>query len=373
MKHNEFIELDKKINNQNFNKSYKSLNYVMFFLSIFGHLVSIFLAYFALSSIIKGVIDSLVVISIISIILLTGLELLKRDLFNKFSIQFLRNSGFGKAVFPIFIAALMISSISFVATISGAKEISMKRKIIDETKKEITTNYNDSISKVYDLKIQDIENEIRDNKDKIDAKDKEQTELEAVQPLTYYQRNRVRDLKQEKTSLKEDNTKLESDIESLKLELDYKIKQHELKIEEESEGMKKDNKTNSLVFILLSTLIEFLILTGIYFNEYYKFRSYKEFKLKIDGDPNYQKWMLYDKILNVIFNDETRINQKLPSNKSIIDICKVNGIILLPKDITDFLKIITNINILKTAGSSRYFNKSKEASIEILKRHFNID
>ncbi len=32
----------------------------------------------------------------------------------------------------------------------------------------------------------------------------------------------------------------------------------------------------SLAFVLISTLIELVILAGVYFNEYYKFRSYRE-------------------------------------------------------------------------------------------------
>ena len=58
MKINEYKKLEEKINNQNFNQGYKTINTVMLFLSIFGHFASIFLAYFALSRVLSGVIEN---------------------------------------------------------------------------------------------------------------------------------------------------------------------------------------------------------------------------------------------------------------------------------------------------------------------------
>jgi hypothetical protein len=127
-----------------------------------------------------------------------------------------------------------------------------------------------------------------------------------------------------------------------------------------------------LAFILISSLIELIILAGVYFNEYYKFRSYKEFRDRLEKDPNYQKWMLYDQMLNIIYTEDTKMNQKLPGNKGITDICKVNNIIVMPKDVTDFLKVMNGLGIIKTSGSVRYINKQRDLSFEILKKQFNI-
>ena len=83
MKINEFKQLEDKINNQNFNKGYKTINIVMTFLSYFGHVASIFLAYFILSKILSGAMtNNPVAVFIASIIILSGLELLKRDIQN---------------------------------------------------------------------------------------------------------------------------------------------------------------------------------------------------------------------------------------------------------------------------------------------------
>ena len=42
--------------------------------------------------------------------------------------------------------------------------------------------------------------------------------------------------------------------------------------------------------------------------------KYKEFRDKIEKDPNYQKWLLYNEILEMVYTEDTKMNQKLPSN-----------------------------------------------------------
>ena len=373
MKINEFKKLEDKINGQNFNQGYKNINILMFVLSIFGHIASIFLAYFALSKVLSGVIENNpVVVLLASVILLSGLELLKRDIFDKFSIQYLKVKTFTKDVLPLFLLSIAIISTSFYASIHGAKEFSSKTESIEKDKKEIITKISDSITLSYNTKILDIENEIRNVKSKIETKDKEQTELEAIQPPTRSAKQRIKDLKDEKNILRTDITKLESDEAKVKEELSIKIKEQETEIISETEKKKEGSENNSLAFVLISTLIEIIILAGVYFNEYYKFRSYREFRQKIEKDPNYQKWLLYNQILEIIYPEDTKMNQKLPSNKVIADMCKVNEIIVLPKDVINFLKVINNLGIIKTSGSTRFVNKQRDLAFDILRKHFNI-
>jgi hypothetical protein len=374
MKINEFKKLEEKINGQNFNKGYKNINSLMLVLSIFGHFASIFLAYFALSKVLGGVIENNpAVVLITSIIMLSGLELLKRDIFDKFSIQYLKAKAFTKDVLPLFILSIVIISTSFYASIHGAKEFSSKEAVLEENQKVVVNQFADSLTTIYNAKVVEVQTEIKADKDKLDLKDKEQTDLEAIQPPTRSQRNRIKDLKEERNILRTDITKLEGDVNIIKTELVTKIKEHEATIGAETEDKKKDNSSNSLAFVLISTLIELIILAGVYFNEYYKFRSYREFRSSIENDPNYQKWMLYEQMLSIVYTEDTKMNQKLPANKSIADMCKVNDIIVMPKDITDFLKVMNGLGIIKTSGSTRYVNKQRDLAFEILRKNFNVE
>lgn len=374
MKINEFKKLEEKINGQNFNKGYKNINSLMLVLSIFGHFASIFLAYFALSKVLGGVIENNpAVVLVTSVIMLSGLELLKRDIFDKFSIQYLKAKAFTKDVLPLFLLSVAIISTSFYASIHGAKEFSSKEAVIEENQKVVVNQFADSLTTIYNVKVAEVETEIKSNKEKLDLKDKEQTDLEAIQPPTRSQRNRIKDLKEERNILRTDIAKLEGDVNVIKTELATKIKEHETTVGAETEDKKKSNSSNSLAFVLISTLIELIILAGVYFNEYYKFRSYREFRNSIEKDPNYQKWMLYEQMLSIVYTEDTKMNQKLPANKSIADMCKVNDIIVMPKDITDFLKVLNGLGIIKTSGSTRYVNKQRDLAFEVLRKNFNVE
>jgi hypothetical protein len=372
MKIDEYKKLEKRINNQNFNEGYKTINLVLVTLSWFGHFASIFLAYFMLSKILSGAMtDNQVAVFISSIVILSGVELLKRDIFDKFSIQFLKIKSIQK-VLPLFLLSILIIGISFYSSISGAKEFASKEKEFETNKESILTQYNDSINKITDSVFVAKEFEIKDLKDKLDIKDKEQTDIEAMQPLTRQQRQRVADLKNERSTLRSDIDKIESYKTSYKEENDKKIEQKENELSSKTDEKKKDNSKNTVMFVIVSTLIELTILAGVYFNEYYKFRSYREFRDKLEKDPNFQKYLLYEQILQVIYSEDTKMNQKIPSNKAITDMCKVNDLIVLNKDIVDFLKVVSNLGIIKMSGSLKYINKQRDLSFEILRRHFNI-
>jgi len=373
MKIEEFKQLEKRINNQNFNEGYKTINIVLLALSWFGHIASVFLAYFMLSKILSGAMtDNTVVVFTASVIILGGIELLKRDIFDKFSIQYLKLKSLQK-VLPLFLLSVLIIGISFYSSISGAKEFASKDKQFESDKELVITQFSDSLNRINDsiTKVKDIE--ILNLKSKLDIKDKEQTDIESQQPLSRQQRQRVADLKTEKTTLRTDIEKIESDKKTLSEETKDKIKEKEIELGSKTEEKKKDNSKNTVMFVIVSTLIELTILAGVYFNEYYKFRSYREFRDKLEKDPNYQKFMIYEQILDIVYLEDTKMNQKLPSNKAIIDMCKVNDMIVLNKDITDFLKVMSGLGIIKFSGSAKYINKQRDLSFEILRKHFNVE
>lgn len=369
---NQFKELEETIRGDNFSTEYKNINWVMLGLSIFGNLASIFLAYFLLSKILSAaIIDNPILVTISSVILLSGLELLKRDIFQKLSTKII-NKAVNKTLLPLAVVSIIVVSFSFYATISGAGEFSSKTEEIEKVAEVNTKTYTDSLTNVYNLKIQEIEAEQKDFKDKIEAKDAEQTSLESVQPLTPAQRSRVRDLKEEKNILRLDLRSADSNIARIKRELNSQITEYEAQVLGKADKEKKENKSNTFLFVAISSLIELVILAGVFFNRYFKIRTYREFKTKLDKDPNFQKWVLYDSILDVVYNQDTKINDKFPSTRNVAELMKLNGTNMLPRDVTDFIKVLSSLNILRTSGGSKYIGKSKETAKEILKSHFNI-
>jgi hypothetical protein len=373
MKIEEYKKLEKKINNQNFNEGYKTINYVMNGLSWFGHIASIFLGYFMISSILSAAMtDNYIAVLVSSLIILGGVELLKRDSFDKFSIQYLKVKSLSKVI-PLTILSLLLISISFYATINGAGEFASKEKELEVNKELTIINFTDSLNNKTDSLLRSKDLEITSIKSKIETKDNEQTKIESLPNPTRQQKQRISDLKTEKSELKSDILKIESDKLDIISNKDKLIKSKEKELSSKTDDKKKDNSKNTVMFVIISTLIELTILAGVYFNQYYNYRSWIEFRDKLEKDPNYQKFLLYERILEVIYTEDTKMNHKLPSNKAIIDMCKVNDMIVLNKDMTDFLKIMNSLGIIKVSGSAKYFNKQRDLSFEILKKHFGVE
>ena len=369
MKLTEYKKFENEVQNQDFNKSYKNINLIMFYLSIFGQFASIFLAYFLVSKVLSSAITNTVIVTISSIILLGGLELLKREVFDKFSVNQLKNkSFFAKDVLPLLIISVLLISLSFYSSLKGAEEFSSKAKQIEIKADTIVQKFEDSLTLKMNTDLSKVDTEIKDLKNRIGDKDKEQTSIEANQPLSYQQRNRVKDLKQEKNDLKVEITGLENSKNKIKEDFSKEIEDFKNKVDSKASVEKKENKTNSFLFIIISTLIEIIILSGVYFNQYYNFRSYREYKNKIERDPNFQKWVNFNIILDVIYGPETKINDKLPSNKTIQDLCKVNGLILLNKDMMELNKLFTTLGLTKSSGSSKYIAKTKDKAQEHIDR-----
>jgi len=374
MKISKFKEIDKFILNNSFSESYKNINSIMFILSIFGHFISIILSCFLLYKVIFSATESSSISLIISLILLSGLELLKRDFFDKFSFQYLKLKTLShKDVYPLLIISSLIISLSFYASIKGSKEFSAKADKIENINEVKVNQYSDSVNTLYDGKIKFINDEISSNKKLFENKDIEQTQLQSNEKITSVQKERISDLKSQKLDIKKNITELDSSISKIKSERDLIIKEYNDKSFKNVDKFKNDNNQNSLIFVIISILVEIIILLGVYFNKYYVFRTWTDFKEKITNDSSYQKWILYDEILNIIYNKNLKVNDKLPSSKNIIEILKINNIRIPSKDLTDFLKLLNSIGIIQTSGSYRLFLKTKDSSIELLKQHFNIE
>lgn len=373
MKISEYKELEEKVKNNDFYKNYKNINNLMFYMSIFGHIASIFLAYFLLSKIISStVISNLFFAGAASIVMLIGLELLKREIFDKFTLAFLKENIINNKVLPLLIFSISLFGMSFYATINGAKEFSSKEKEIVEMEEKTLTSVEDSLTQLYTLKIQKIEGEIDSLKAVVNQKDSEQSDLSAI-PQTRQVRSRLSELKSDKTQLRTDILSAELRLKETKSERDGEIQKLTTKVLDKTGKEKSQNKYNTLFFIILSSLIELLIICGVYFNEYYKFRSYREYRERLEKDPNFQRWFLYNSILDAMITPEAKINDKLDNIKNITSICKLNGINLLQKDLTEMLKLYTSLGILRTSGSVKYIAKTKDAAQELLKKHFNVE
>jgi hypothetical protein len=367
MKIQDFKKLEEKIKDQDFHYSYKNINIVMFILSIFGHISSIFLAFFLVSKVLMEAVEGDTYIAYgASIIMLTGLELLKREIFDKFSLQQIKlNNFFNKDVVPLFITSVIIIFMSFYASIKGAQEFSNKSERIQKESVFYNKQITDSISIGYNSKITKLEDDIQKKKDLVDKNQTDLTEKEFTKSEQKRKEKVVSDLNLTIKSIEKERTQLKYERDSL-------IKKEVESFNKTNNGEIASTEKNSGLFVIISIIIELTILFGVYFNEYYKWRSYTDFKSKIDKDPNYNKWVKHQSVLDIIFNDDTKVNDRVPSIKSLHDLCKVNGLLISNNEAQDIMRLFNNLGITKVSGNARYIMKVKELSDESLRKHFNI-
>lgn len=385
MKAKEYKKLKKEIDNQSFSESYKSLNTVLKYLSILGNFGSIFLASFFISELFKKsvtVLESDIAVWIITLTLLGALELIKRFVFDKFSLNFIKVKNiFTKNVFPLAIFSISIIGMSFYSSLNGAKEFTSKSDIIEQETDLNIKEYKDSIYNNYQVRVDELEEDIRFYKTSIREKDAEQAVInKSLQERGYLyrsERERNNQLINEKNDLEEKILRYEDRLKEVISDRNLEITTYEETMLSKSDSKKEENKSNSIVFIFISTTIEFLILIGIYFNKFYLFKSYRDMRKKINEDPNYQLWYLYSEVLEVLYMNEDEYNQgsmiKLPSSRELWDICRMQDLPLTRSEFDNSLKLFNSLKISKTKGSSRYLFKTREEAENILSSHFNVD
>lgn len=362
----EFKEIEKKVKKPEFSSDFKSLNVILKTLSILGNISSIFLASIFISQLFKVAIDNPIIYWGISIIALSGLELTKREVFFRFSRDFIRlKKIFTKNVLPMLLFTMILISMSFYSSLSGAQKFGSKKEEIKTNTEKTITTFTDSISENYQLKIDELENR---NKELFDQNKKLDEEARELPPTWVTAKTKIR--KQiEKNNQRIDRN--DNKIKELKEEKDTEISNFKKDLTKESQKDINKNNENIFVFISISTIIEFLILFGIYFNNLYNFKSYKDIKNKLMNDKNFRTYFEYTEVLNSVFlnNKEKDI---IPSVKMIRKLLEMNKIYLTEEQINSSLDLFEALQIIETNDDKTYLTKDLEEAEIDLKNHFNV-
>ena len=379
MKIQKFKKLEDEVKKKDFESSYGGLNNLMKGLSILGNLGSIFAASFFMMKLMGGLISSGVIVVIVSFILLISLELIKRVIFNKFSLEFIRSKYnlVKKEVLILMLFSICIICASFYSSLNGAKEFADRDNQIETVITTNISNYEDSLRvNIYQPKIDDTEQEIVDLKVDIKKKDDELTRLNSVLSdrgwLSSNEKRRIKDLKEEIKYNREQIILKENRTVSIQKELDNKVTKYKNEVESKGNEKKDTNKSSGLIFVAISTIIEFIILIGIFFAKYYSYTSYSDFRKKMDKDPKYQKWVLYSEVMDIIFMNDAVVGDKLPTQKDILEFSKMNDIYLSKHELSEFFKLLGALKIVKSNGPYKTIHKEKEEAEDIISKYFKI-
>lgn len=370
-----YRKLREEIRNQSFEKKFISVDWILYYSSFFGNLASIFFAFFLwfpslLKTITLHVADNAFtygVAVITTIILLSLIEFLKRGVLGIFSSEFIEAKMriANKSVFGLLLFSFVIVGLSFYFSINGAVEFSKTSDKINVNVEASTKIMQDSLVKMHELAKVPINDELMSLRES-------NKNLREKRDNTPLEQRRVRN---DYSRLIDDNEKLITS-NSKKLEIledDFKKKLNQLKQEEvqtKNLNAEKD-KSNVLLFLLVSTFIEVIIVIGVYFRHLYTHKSFYEAEEKLE--PLLKKRDKYENLLRIVYkNGEVKSDEQIISLNKLIEIVKNKGAQYTPKHVKDFYTEMTHMGAFKVVSNKRYTLVSYEEAKKLLESLENL-
>lgn len=365
-----YNELRKKIHTKDFEGKNKDLDYWLYRISFIGNVGSIFFAFFLLFpalqkaillNLISGNIGTILAI-IVSIILLLIFEIIKRKLIKNLSFDLVKNkfNVIKASIMGWFIFSLTLIFLSFYLSLNGAKNFASTIKkenvfIENNMQHEIDSvkliHQQQKLSILADVnKLKEINNELRDKLI--------ETPLNYRTTRNEYQRiidKNIEIINQNQKELNSIDDKQNAEISTIRDKYSKKI------IEKE-----KESNSNIILFIIISTVIEFLIILGIFFREYYEITLYELNQDRLE--KIYKKRDRYKALLTYIYKEgKMTSGDKIMGTIKLIELIKENTTISNPKKFIEiFLHDMENLNIFILQGKRRLLNVSYQEALKTI-------
>lgn len=365
-----YDELRQKIHTKDFEGRNKKLDSWLYNLSFLGNIGSIFFAYFLVFPALNKAISTNLISGnfgftlglIITILLLISFEAIKRLLIRNLSFDLIKNKFdlFNAKIIGWLIFSISIIFLSFYFSINGAKNFATTSF---ENNKIAETNLNtqiDSLTNIYENKKNIF---ITDN---INLKSVN-TELRkklAETPLNY---RTVRKEYQINIDKNTDLIKLnQNKIDEIDDELDEEINIIKIKFNERTKNNKDGDFKNIILFILISTSIEVLIIVGIYFREYYEYNLYDNNKERLESI--YKKRDRYKAMLAYIYQEgKVGHGTRIMASSKLIELVEENSTISDPKKFVEtFLRDMENLDIFVVQGKRRLIQATYNEALNVI-------
>ena len=372
MSFEKYKDLKEKTIVQNYTERFKWVDKFLYVFSWFGNGVSIFLAYFFLQSLFIASFSSIgqsVWVTLGIIFFLTMFELLKRYVFGMFSIESIKqrfNIFRGNMVSFILGTSILIIG-SFYFSLNGAREFVDNQRFFETQTQHATNSKIDSLQNVFDYDKSAFENEnirLRINNDTL------RNRLSST-PTKYrtvrkdYQINIDNNV-----NIIDNNQKRIDKINEQKLSSIQELQKTELS---SLSSNLDENKKNKITFIIISSIIELIIMLGIYYDKFYGWKSIKEYEESVINTPEFKQWYKYNYLLDLIFNSTKEIGEKIPTSNDIKELSKIGEMSITNGELDKFIKLLYYLGIIIKDGNKRLLNSTEISGKIILREYFNIN
>ena len=364
---NKYQEFKNSIN-KSYSEKFNVIRISSIIFSFFGNITSIFFAFFFFLSLFSNILFNINPLYIgVGVVLFLGIfEYIKRYVFDLFSIELLKNTKFTKNKIFFLITTLIMISFSFFFSLNGAQKLVNNETFIKEKIDYTIKSKTDSINNYYLI------NYIKPYQEENRKLITQQAELTNQQTQLVNKGWNTTKVSNQLQTINEQIFTNKSQISKYELEKNNKIEKLEKSENKKLSSEQNKNNTNIFYFLFLSTIIELIIIAGVFYNRYYTFRTIKEYEEETVNTLGYKNWIMYSQILNIIFSKDIKINEYISSLNSIMETIDANDLNISKTDLTKAFKTFNYLGITETKGPKRLLRMSKTKSEELLKNYFNI-
>ena len=371
----EYDKLRKKINIKDFEGSNKALDKWLFGFSFIGNLGSIFFSYFLLyPALLKAITINLVdgffgtaLAFTFTNIFLVIFEIIKRYLFRNFSSDYVANNK--KMNGPIlgwFTVSVAIVLLSFYLSLVGSKNLASTSNIKNNIATVQVDVQKDSLAVQYERKKKTYE---------FDNEGLRKINGDLRQTITQTPVGWVTIRRDYQSSI-DKNTEIINENQSEINKIDNQLSQ---RVSELKSGLNTTITKNAtedtksiVLFIIIAIFAELIIISGVYFREFYQHQMYILNKQKFE--KIYQKKDRYKSLLTFIYNNgKLNVGDKVISGLELKEIVTEKSSIENSNKFTDsFLHDMDKIGIFNTVGKRRFIALTYQEALNIIDNYDDI-
>jgi hypothetical protein len=345
MKLDKYFKLKNNLETFNFEKNFDSLSKTLYYFSFLGNIFLILFSYFFIKDVTNSIptlfSGQALFFSIFIILFMIGYELFKRFAFEQLTSTILRLRKVTINIFLGTIVCLTLVTGSFYLSLNGAHRLIDTSGTIESKLDTAQNNAADSISKIYQSRINIKEQQIKA------INDNSETGV-----LTKRQQNTIKQLE---TDVKNYETERDNKIASIEEKTGKKLDKQEDKIQE-----------NSFAFAVMVFFLELIILIGVAFNAYYIWTSYDEMKTLL-STPKYKQLELNLRLLKLYFqNGRKKEQDPVISRSKMISLVSASKIPVNQKDINDFIALCSELEITTGNRRKKVYNMNYEKAKGLL-------
>lgn len=369
MESKKYEKIRNRVKKMDFEGKYKQLSKWLFGFSFIGNIGSIFFAYFLLYPIFYNALDKYInlnlewISGLLTILIMSMFELIKRIIIKNFSFDFVKSKFSLKKISIVYwlLISILLIALSFYFSVNGAIKFSDENIIItNKLNLEYENKVNELKSSYSDKKQYFIDENklLREKNSKLRDKIIE-TPLNYVTARKEYQKiidNNLNIIENNEEKINNLSNELNKDISNIREKVDNEIKKN-----------KDENSTSIIVFIIISTFIELLIISGVYFKVYYELTVFKLNEGLLE--QHFKKRDNYLILLNFLYkNGKLKPGDVVTGMNKFKEILKENNVVNSNKLATSFFTDLEYNNIVQTQGKRKYFVVDYETAIKLINR-----